>query len=243
MPLPTSRPSSLPYDRFAGWPDALAFAIALAVAYYAEWSTRDLIWSLWLSSLVVGVAIILWSVTRRGTHEVLVRQRLSGAPRVVTSHVISAFVVGVLTLVAYGFFFGIFHFVHAQWLIEFFPMNAGDAQRRFDLSTYTTAFQRYWHFLPSAFLAERAAFTWSRAVEVDDGSVTAEAIERRKERQLLEELEFWRPYRKVLRLHLLIFFFAIMSTIAVDHFVVYAVVYAVYFFPWRILRRREWAMG
>ena len=45
------------------------------------------------------------------------------------------------------------------------------------------------------------------------------------------------PYRNVIRLHLLIFFFAFARFVKVDNFAISAVVYAVYFFPWRMLRK------
>ncbi len=45
------------------------------------------------------------------------------------------------------------------------------------------------------------------------------------------------PYRNVIRMHLLIFFFAFVHSVGLESFAVYAVVYAVYFFPWRLLGR------
>ena len=42
----------------------------------------------------------------------------------------------------------------------------------------------------------------------------------------------------MIRMHVLIFFFAFASMGGIDGYVVYAVVYAVYFFPWRLIRRR-----
>ena len=47
----------------------------------------------------------------------------------------------------------------------------------------------------------------------------------------------WAPYRSVARMHMLIFFFFIAHFARLDNFVVYAVVYAAYFFPWRLVRR------
>jgi hypothetical protein len=44
---------------------------------------------------------------------------------------------------------------------------------------------------------------------------------------------FTRPYLNVIRMHLLIFFFALCHFLKVDSFMVYAVVYSVYFFPWK----------
>lgn len=46
-----------------------------------------------------------------------------------------------------------------------------------------------------------------------------------------------RPYINVVRMHLLIFFFAFCHFLKVDSFLVYAVVYSVYFFPWREVKR------
>ena len=43
-------------------PDAAAFLAGLAIAWYMGWNTRDLVWSLWLSSLLVGYSIIVWKI-------------------------------------------------------------------------------------------------------------------------------------------------------------------------------------
>ena len=42
------------------WPDALAFALGLGLAWSTGWKTADLVWSLWLSSLTIGYATIVW---------------------------------------------------------------------------------------------------------------------------------------------------------------------------------------
>jgi hypothetical protein len=48
---------------------------------------------------------------------------------------------------------------------------------------------------------------------------------------------FSEPYKNVLRMHVLIFFFFFAHFAKLENFAVYAVVYAAYFFPWRLLRR------
>jgi hypothetical protein len=40
-----------------------------------------------------------------------------------------------------------------------------------------------------------------------------------------------------MRMHGLIFFFFFAHFAGLENFIVYAVVYAVYFFPWRLVRR------
>jgi hypothetical protein len=73
-----------------------------------------------------------------------------------------------------------------------------------------------------------------------DVSVTAPAIAARKAANALMpgRSVMMLPYQKVVRMHLLIFFFAFAHAVGLDNFAVYAVVYAVYFFPWRLLRSR-----
>ncbi|MEQ8514629.1 MAG: DUF6498-containing protein [Chromatocurvus sp.] len=46
-------------------PDLLAFALGLSVAYYLEWDTTDLVWSLWLCSLVLGYLTLLSAIGSR----------------------------------------------------------------------------------------------------------------------------------------------------------------------------------
>src|SRR5262249_34710475 len=43
-------------------PDLLAFCLGLGLAYFLGWETRDLVWSLWLGSLVLGYLTILSTV-------------------------------------------------------------------------------------------------------------------------------------------------------------------------------------
>lgn len=219
------------------WPDALAFAGGLVLAWRADWQTGDLIWSLWLSSLVVGYALIVWSLT--APLRELRRNLAADAARPGPVPQLAALgVAGAGTLFGLAFFtvhFGGFHFVHSVFLNTFFPVADG---RGFpDASVYRIVFSRYWIFLPLAFLAERAAFRNVDAPEKDDQAVTPEAIARRKARNGSSGL--MAPYKGVVRMHLLIFFFAFAHFAGLENFFVYAVVYAVYFFPWRLLKKGD----
>ena len=68
--------------------------------------------------------------------------------------------------------------------------------------------------------------------------MTPEAIAARKMRNAMQGgmSGMMTPYRNVVRLHLLIFFFAFAHFAKLDSFRVYVVVYAVYFFPWRLAK-------
>jgi hypothetical protein len=231
----------------SAWPDALAFAAGLAVAWLSGWTAADLVWSLWLSSLVVGYATIVWKIVRpavtigRGAwHDrALVRQAMQER-RAVAGLIVLGFaglVAGLFMLAFFTLHFGMFHFVHSQFLATFFPIGETAAAGSAGLETYLEVARRYWTFLPAAFLAERAAFAVSSDPVSRDRSVTAEAIAARKAENARRRGQgMMAPYRNVVRMHLLIFFFAFASFATLDNFAVYAVVYAVYFFPWRLVR-------
>ena len=96
--------------------------------------------------------------------------------------------------------------------------------------------RRYWWFLPAAFLVERRGFVAKAPGTGSDTTVTAEAIARRKTQGDFAPGTMTAPCRNVVRMHLLIFFFAGASVAKLDGFLVYAVVYAGHFFPWRLLK-------
>ena len=235
---------SAPNRWLEAWPDALAFGAGLAVAWWAGWETTDLVWSLWLSSLVVGYAMILWSIF--GPVVFIGREVLGDQTATINGREVAlgtgGFLIGALFLLAFfTFHFGMFHYVHSVFLNAFFPVEADESKSMPGLALYWEVFRRYWIFLPMAFLAERQAFRMPGATpaEPPDTSVTAEAIAARKARNAKNVFGggMMNPYKNVMRMHLLIFFFAAAHFAKLESFIVYAVVYAVYFFPWRLVKR------
>jgi hypothetical protein len=221
----------------SGLIDAVAFAAGLMVAWWAGWNTGDLVWSLWLSSFMVGYATIVWMIAR----PVVALLRASWRDRaLVGANPRSLIVFGLLIVtgasIPLAFFtvhFGGFHYVHSQFLISFFPADlpgsgrAGWAGR----ATYLEVLRRYWPFLPSAFLAHRGAFMKpSFSISRNDAAKSFSSGNTMTD--LVSE-----PYRNVMRLHALIFFFFFAHLAHLENFAVYAVVYAVYFFPWRLVRK------
>lgn len=193
------------------WPDLVAFVTGLGVAWFAGWSTTDLVWSLWLASLTLGFALIAWNITRP-LRELL---RRSSEDRRPPGTGVTALVAGaVFGLAFFAFHFGMFHYVHSVFLNMFFPI--GSTRGPLGPSDFFELLSRYWIWLPVAFLAERRAFTNPPGSAKEQMSA---------------------PYKNVVRLHLLIFFFAFAHAIQMAGFIVYSVVYAVYFFPWRLLSK------
>ena len=215
-------------DWRSAWPDALALAGGLALAWWLHWQVRDLVWSLWLSSLLVGYAMIVWRIfgpllaIGRGA----VAEHASGGA---VAAGIGLYLAGGLFLLAFfTVHFGLFHFVHSVFLNLFFPALDGPAHRGPSAALYLHVLATYWPFVLVAAVAERGAFLQPMPLLVGPG---AGAAAKKSGDAFME------PYRNVVRMHLLIFFFAFAHFARLENFFVYAVVYAVYFFPWRLVRR------
>lgn len=214
------------------WPDLLAFVGGISVAWFARWETTDLVWSLWLSSLVVGYTMIVWMLAT-SLCEFSFDASAGKEPAAADRNLPSGSLLGIGFLFGLAFFtvhFGGFHFGHSVFLSSFFPIVEGGRGWP-TVDTYVEIFRRYWIFLPVAFIAERAAFT-KEPLEEEGGIFTVETKNRAGHK-------LFAPYKNVVRMHLLIFFFAGAAIAKLDNFVVYAVVYAVYFFPWRLLRKSK----
>jgi hypothetical protein len=220
--------------------DLGAFVFGLGTAWLRHWQATDLVWSLWLSSLVVGYATMLWTIGQmawiglRGARSggVTMTSQDGPGPAVTRPVPTQAASIGVIFIALFflGFFtvhFGGFHFVHSAFLNMFFPVT-GEQGSFPTLATYETVFRRYAIFLPATFVAERAAFgrLWS-----GDGPQALQQTVAAMGPSMVA------PYKNVVRMHLLIFFFIGASILHVTNLGVVAVVYFVYFFPWACFRR------
>ncbi len=240
------RDSSRQIPWLSAWPDVLAFGAGLALAWSNQWQTRDLVWSLWLSSLLVGYAMIVWGIFGMGVFMATKawgnRDMLGNAPRGPMVAGGAVFLIGGLFMLAFfTVHFGGFHFVHSVFLNSFFPMQPGSNTWP-DAALYLQVFREYWPFVLVAAVAERRAFRLPEPpaeAAVSDTSVKAADVNRRLANPKAGFTGMMAPYRNVVRLHLLIFFFAFAHFAKLENFPVYAVVSAVYFFPWRLVKRNK----
>lgn len=226
-------------------PDMLAFALGLGLAYAFKWTTTDLVWSLWLGSLVLGYLTLL-SAIAGGAY--LGSCALRQAE---TKNRTGLIVIGVLGgLFFLGFFslhFCGFHAGHSVFLNAFFPIEGmprqgfGEAFINPPLLWFLTfkhLMAPYGLFLIPAVIAERkhvfrpftdAVRSVAPTPDADESAVPG--MESEKGGRSIGDV-MKRPYLNVMRMHFLIFFFAFCHMLKLDSFVVYAVVYSVYFFPW-----------
>ena len=233
-------------DWRSAWPDLAAFLSVLGLAWWTQARAADLVWSLWLSSLVVGYTIIIWGLFRpvlemgaavRRARALAGRGRRDPVPGVLYLVVLIPTVGALFGLAFFTVHFVGFHYVHAGLLNFFFPLG-GDydgSRTREGVALFREALRRYWPYLPAALLSHRAAFSWRPATrEVLPFDVTPKAIAARKAASAARSVMML-PYQNVLRMHALIFFFAFAHFAGLDNFAVFAVVYGVYFFPWRLV--------
>lgn len=244
-------------------PDILAFAIGLALAYYLEWETTDLVWSLWLCSLVLGYTTILVTIASGGyilakavKHIEPLRKRRKPA-------IIAGVAGGLFFLGFFSLHFCGFHAGHSVFLNQFFPIDGlpNDAFGAAFMNppllwsmVFTHLLQPYGMFIIPALIAERKHVfrpligarkfvqTLHRGTG-NEGPINMKSISTTAKKQVFLHGTMAQPYINVVRMHLLIFFFAISHYLKIDTFTVYAVVYSVYFFPWaeigRLLNRRR----
>ncbi len=225
--------TSAPAAPAPSWLDAAGFAVGWLLAWRLGWKTADLVWSLWLSSLVVGYALIVWHLAGPLLSRVpqIWRDRalVGKIPASAGLRLLAMAAGGVFMLAFFTVHFGGFHFGHSLFLRHFFPLVPDNDIPPWP--TYAAVWARCWVWLPVAFLAERAAF--ARVTEPPgppDTAVTPAAIRRRQAQAMGGAM--MAPYKNVIRMHLLIFFFVAAYFAKLENFAVYTVVYAVYFCPW-----------
>lgn len=245
MPAHTPRPWR------SALPDLVAFLIGLAVAWARGWKTTDLIWSLWLSSLVIGYALIVWAVLQPALellglgwqHRAEVEESLTPNSGKQIALLLAIALVGALFYLAFfTTHFGFFHYIHSQLLLGMYPL--GDGFTTMNRSTFAEVLRRYSWALPSAFLARRYAFARRTFVPRESIGSGPEAISngadgrppRRPE--TAAESRVFGPYLQVMRMHVAIIAFGAVHAARRESFVVYALVYALNFFPWRLVRDR-----
>lgn len=230
-------------------PDIAAFALGLGCAHLLDWDVTALVWSLWLGSLTVGYLTIL-SLIGRG---VFIGSMIVFNPQFPSRYRAGSALAGLfLALFLLGFFslhFCGFHSVHAGFLSSFFPIPGAPKNAlgatfmnpvglwKFALTWVAPKFGLF--LLPVVLSERRAIFGWVGAAFRNLGRLESpEALVALAGASSgAARASFARPYLNVMRMHGLIFFFALCHAAKIDRIPVYVVTYAVYFFPWSAFRQ------
>ena len=205
------------------------YAIALAVAWKQGWSSADLVWSFWLGSLLIGYSSILWIIGsdfsntdglgQRGKFGKIEAKRIGNT---------------LFMLAFFSVHFCAFHAGYAMFLDklfeaprflevqEIFVMNPLDI---LDFAV-TQVLPVYAFFLipvlGNHLVAKLKSFTKSSFGLQD------EALEDQKNQRMGAAMRG--PYLDVIRLHFVIILLGASEKFGLDHFGVYAVILAIFFF-------------
>lgn len=233
-------------------PDLVAFLVGLAVAWARGWNTTDLIWSLWLSSLVIGYALIVWAVAQPALellglgwqHRAEVEQSPAWNNPAQLALLLAIALVGALFYLAFfTTHFGFFHYIQSEFLLGLYPLGHGFTTM--NRATFAEVLQRYSWALPSAFLARRHAFARRtfvpRASDESESGATLRGRDGKPTRrpESAADSRIAGPYLQVMRMHVVIIAFSALHAVQRESFTAFAAIYALYFFPWRLLRRHK----
>lgn len=195
------------------WGLALAaLLLTVLVAIVEDWQAVDIVWSMWVSSLVSGYAMILVAIGAG------MRRDSAASPGQSPPRPWPALLGGSLFLLAFfsGHFL-MFHYVHAAITHGFFPLPGipEDGQPALPELVHV-ALGAYWPVVLAS-LVVRA-----------DGFRAATTGDTRKAMTL--------PYAYVVKNHVMIFIVAGLDAVGLRAYVLYAL-FAWYFFPFELLRR------
>ena len=201
-------------------PEIAVFAGTLAFAYWFSWSAKDLIWSLWLSSLCVGFLSVATSAVRR-----VVRPDATVVER------IFSVVGGIGALLVFSIHFGPFHYVYASILDLLMPLMAhpdrvyvgrltwkGGTSFSF-WGTLVLAVTQYWPVAALNVLGDRRRLLTDVTNVKDTG-----------------------PYLAILKLHFIVMGLGACYALGLDSFPVYAAVFTLLYAPstmWKRLFHRN----
>lgn len=204
-------------DKSRIYSDLTVFLIGFGVAWWVGWQTVDLIWSLWLSSLLIGYATISGSILYFVAGKVDLPDK-SSVESLEELPPIARLPVGLFHLGFFSVHFIGFHAVHAFFLFALFPL---DGLADFSLEGL-----------------EELEILARRAVAYLPFVAIMAIGERDRIKQSVKKFDLAGPYLNVVRMHLLIFFFGFTAFLGADHIFVFAVVYVVYFSPWAYERKK-----
>lgn len=242
-----TRPKPAPGQRLRhALPDLIGCAFALVMAWTLGWRTGDLIWSMWLASLVIGYSLIIWRLFGPQSGLALGRdgRRIDDGDDTPSQAAPGNVAVGLGKLVLLAFFtvhFGGFHWGHSMFVNGLYPITSdGGGTGSPDLAEYWVVIETYGWFLPLAFLAQRGLFRSPKNRDAavrqnattDNKTTDAGSTQRGRSRRKPGGSDMGAAYLGVVKLHLLIFFLIGADALGLPEFLTFGVVYLVYFFPW-----------
>lgn len=214
------------------------FSFSLAAAYFIGWSNTDLIWSLWITSLVVGyVTIFRTTVAPLSMLTKLIQSPEDGKKfrelPVTTKLKIVIFVlffipISLFYVVFLSFHFCIFHILIAYWLQVIMPhagitnilVDANGGGFYISIQIIKTLLLSYWIIVLQKLIFDYRTY-WK------SGSNKASPVEQ----NFFSFKGLTRPYVQVVRIITLMVLLFWLNSIKANQYMVYVVIFSLFFFP------------
>lgn len=242
MKLPlSSKDNSWLKKYFAG---LSMFFFSIAAAYFIGWNNTDLIWSFWITSLVVGyVTIFRTSAAPPGIlikrmlnpEDIKNFRELTAAAKLKTAIFFLVFIPIVLfTVVFLSFHFFIFHILLAYWLQLLMPhsgiadilANAKNGGFYVSAQVIQTLLMSYWIIILQKLIVDYKTY-WKK----DDNIAPAVQV------KFFSFEDIKRPYIQVVRIIALMVLLFWLNSIGANQYLVYIVIYSLFFFPFPNFRK------
>jgi tetratricopeptide (TPR) repeat protein len=194
----------------------VSFVFIFLIALLNRWEVADMVWSLWITSLMLGYGYLLSGITSNAIlNGINIQDSLLA--RIFPSSISSALSIAGLIFGAlfqvlfFSIHFGLFHFVHSIFLNDFFPLIDRSFEQPIDFIRFITiSLTLYWPVILFSFFA---------------------TLRRFQRIFLLAEKDFMkRPYINVIKIHISIFLFAGISAIGFPDWIL-LLIFVIYFFP------------
>ena len=226
--------------------ELLLFFFSIAAAYFIGWNNTDLLWSFWITSLVVGYVSVFRTIL---SHIRLILKSksfntdkvrdLTTVKKLQTVILVAIFIVPILLWVVFiNLHFFIFHLLLAYLLQVVFPHpvltniladpKGGQFYTTFQI--IKALFMSYW-----IIIFEKFIFDYKTNRKLSSNQTTHLQPFWVNEAFSFEGIK--RPYVQVVRIHISIFLLFAMDAVETNQYLIYVVIYSLFFFPNPILRK------
>jgi hypothetical protein len=198
----------------------VSFLITLMLATAQNWKVTDLVWSLWITSLVLGYSYLITGILSSTLRGAVAAQGpaariLKAFPLEGIARWVLAVLGGLFMLAFFSVHFLMFHFIHSIFLNLFFPIYSSSDGLPNILGVIGFCITHYWPIILLSAVTSIPAFL--RVTQATDDKFLS------------------MPYRNVVRMHISIFVFAGLSFLRVGNLLLYYLL-ILYFFPFGALK-------
>ncbi len=193
-----------------------SFVVIFILARVENWTAGNMVWSLWITSLITGYCYLLAGIVSNAlgngilSEDSLVNRLFQGSIHSGIKYGLLLF--GLLfQLVFFTVHFGLFHFVYSIFLSQFFPIMNRSFERFPDFLFFVSiSFKTYWPVILFTLFASLRKF--QRILSQNEVNFTK------------------RAYVNVIKIHLSIFLFAGLSATGINEWM-FLLIFIIYFFP------------